>query len=398
MANEQESWTVSEITRQIKANLETEFRSVAITGEISNLHKHSSGHLYFTLKDDRSQISAVLWRSRARTVRFQPEEGNQVLVTGRITLYEPRGQYQVEISSIRPVGVGELARLFEKVKAKLAEEGLFEPERKKPLPLFPESIGIVTSPTGAALQDMVSIINRRFPGVRLILSPVAVQGPSAAAEISEAIRDFNRLQNVDVMIIGRGGGSLEDLWPFNEEGVARAIAASSIPVISAVGHEVDFSIADFVADARAATPTAAAQMVVQDRKAILENLQRKWYLLHEMTEKMLDRYRDSIRSLTRSYAFSSPLDLMKQFNQRVDEVRKTLDLTMDHRISLTRSRCDSLSKRSRSLNPDLVLKRGYAIARKGERIISDGRLLSPGDTLDVRFHTGRVRSTVTEKL
>jgi len=392
------SWTVSEITRQIKSLFERGFRSAAIVGELSNVHRHSSGHVYFTLKDEHAQIAGVIWRSRDRVLSFDPQEGMQVVATGRITVYEARGVYQLEVSSMRPVGIGELARLFEMLKQQLAAEGLFDVAKKKALPRFPEVIGLITSPTGAALHDIVSIINRRFPGVKLLLQPVHVQGPSAAPEMARAIRSFNRDKLADVLILGRGGGSLEDLWPFNEEKLARAIAASDIPIVSAVGHEIDFTIADFVADARAATPSAAAEMVVPDATAILENLHRKWYLLHDMTERMLERHRETIRNLTRSHAFSSPPDLLRQYGQRLDEVCQRLDAGLDHGFSLSRSECTSLQKRIRALDPSLTLKRGYAMAMREGRPVMSAAGLEPGTLLDVRFYSDGVRTVVRERL
>ncbi|MEK7671074.1 MAG: exodeoxyribonuclease VII large subunit, partial [Bacteroidota bacterium] len=235
--------TVTELTKRIKQTLETGFSSVTIEGEISNFKFHSSGHMYFALKDSGATISAVIWRSRVPFLSFTPEDGMKVVATGRITVYEVRGNYQIDITSMRPLGVGELQVAFEKLKRKLAAESLFDEEHKKPLPEFPERIGIVTSETGAALQDMLHILRRRFPAVEVILYPVRVQGAGAGNEIAQAIADFNRFGEVDVLIVGRGGGSLEDLWAFNEEVVARAIYKSKIPIISAVGHEIDFTIA-----------------------------------------------------------------------------------------------------------------------------------------------------------
>ncbi|MBI4546997.1 MAG: exodeoxyribonuclease VII large subunit, partial [Ignavibacteriae bacterium] len=237
--------TVSELTRRIKSVLETGFLDVSVQGEISNCKLHSSGHLYFTLKDESSQLQAVMWRGRVMNLFFTPQDGMKVIARGNITVYEVRGIYQIDVLQLQPLGTGELQLAFERLKQKLAAEGLFAPEHKKPLPGYPARIGIVTSPTGAAIQDILSIISRRNPAVEVILYPVRVQGSGAAEEIATAIRDFDRYGEIDVMIVGRGGGSLEDLWAFNEEIVARAIYDSKIPIISAVGHEIDFTIADF---------------------------------------------------------------------------------------------------------------------------------------------------------
>ncbi len=262
MTTEKQVLSVSDITRQIKNSLELRFPRVWIQGEISNFKRHTSGHLYFTLKDEGAQISATMWRSRAGTLLFGPEDGMKVIARGGITVYPPRGSYQIDVDQLTPLGVGELQIAFERLKQKLVAEGLFDEGRKRPLPELPSRIGIITSETGAALHDIRTVLNRRFPAIEVLLIPVRVQGPGAAEEIASAVKDMNRYGKIDVMIVGRGGGSLEDLWAFNEEIVARAIYASEIPVVSAVGHEIDFTIADFVADLRAPTPSAAAEMVV----------------------------------------------------------------------------------------------------------------------------------------
>lgn len=250
MANGKNVLTVTELTKQIKLSLETSFSRIWVQGEISNFKQHTSGHLYFTLKDEGAQLSAVMWRSRVPYLTFPVEDGMKVIARGSITVYPPRGNYQIDIEQMQPVGLGELQVALERLKQKLAKEGLFDSAHKKPIPEFPECIGIITSETGAALQDIRSVLSRRHPSVGVILIPVHVQGVGAAEEIADAIGRMNRYGNVDVLIVGRGGGSLEDLWAFNEEIVARAIYASKIPIISAVGHEIDFSIADFVADLR----------------------------------------------------------------------------------------------------------------------------------------------------
>jgi exodeoxyribonuclease VII large subunit len=272
MQNVRQALTVSDLTRKIKQILESGFPSIAVQGEISNLKRHSSGHLYFTMKDENAQLPCVMWRSRASVLSFMPEDGAKVIAGGRLTVYEVRGSYQLDVQSIRPLGVGELQAAFEQLKKKLEAEGLFDAARKRPLPEYPKRIGVVTSPSGAVLQDMKNVFRRRFPGVELIMIPVRVQGAGAAAEIAEAVDDMSGYASLDLVIVARGGGSLEDLWPFNEEIVARAIARCRVPVVSAVGHETDYTIADFVADVRAPTPSAAAEMVVPDRREILRIL------------------------------------------------------------------------------------------------------------------------------
>jgi exodeoxyribonuclease VII large subunit len=319
----------------------------------------------------------------------------KVIVNGRLTVYEVRGNYQIEVGSMRPLGVGELQLAFEYLKRKLAGEGLFDIDHKKALPEFPERIGIVTSPTGAALQDMLNVLRRRFPGVEVILKPVKVQGTGAAEEVANAIDDFNAYGDVDVLIVGRGGGSLEDLWAFNEEVVARAIYRSRIPVVSAVGHEVDFTIADFVADLRAPTPSAAAELVVRDRVALLDIVRENWYTLHDRMLEMLRYRKENISHLLKSYSFNKPLDLLRQFSQRVDELERGMAAGIGHRFAMIKAAGESLHRRIQALHPDLVLKRGYAIVYKDEKIVGSCKILDPRDVIDVKFHDGIVRSTVS---
>jgi exodeoxyribonuclease VII large subunit len=388
-------YTVSEITREIKHHLETEFPSVAIQGELSNFKLHSSGHLYFTLKDGNAQISGVMWRSRAASLSFVPQDGMKVMVAGKICVYEVRGVYQVDAWSLRPLGVGELQAAFERLKKRLAEEGLFDTSRKKELPVYPRRIGIVTSPTGAALHDMLTCLERRFPCVEVVFCPVKVQGLGAAEEIAGAIRDLNLLGGVDVMIVGRGGGSLEDLWAFNEEIVARAIASSLVPVISAVGHEIDFTIADFAADLRAPTPSAAAELAVQDSEAVLDLLRNNCYNMQNLLDDQLNRHKSSIAHLLKSYSFNRPIDLLQQCNQRFDELARSLSLTSSHRFAMTSARVQALQQRLAALDPELALKRGYAIVYKQGSIVMSKVQVQPQDPVEIRFHDGTVQSTIS---
>jgi exodeoxyribonuclease VII large subunit len=388
--------TVSDITRQIKQSLETSFPRIWIQGEISNFKQHTSGHLYFTLKDEGAQISGVMWRSRVANLTIVPEDGMKVIARGSITVYPPRGNYQIDCDQIQPIGIGELQLAFERLKKKLAAEGLFEPEHKKPIPEYPERIGIVTSETGAALQDIRSVLGRRFPSVEVILVPVRVQGVGAVEEIAEAIKDLNRYGNVDVMIVGRGGGSLEDLWAFNEEIVARAIYDSRIPVISAVGHEIDFSIADFVADLRAATPSAAAEMVVKDRSELIEILRNMWYTINRNIEDKVSSLRDSIVGIMTSYAFNRPMDLLRESSQRVDELERGLQVASSHILQLAGRNHLALGQRLEALSPKAVLMRGYTIVRKEGEIVVSSNDLNKGDVATVQFHDGTVTTRVEQ--
>ena len=318
--------TVSELTRQIRSNLEQQFPSVRVEGEISNLRCPSSGHQYLTLKDQDSQIRAVLFRSQANRLKFALQDGLEVFVLGRLTVYEPRGDYQLLVEVVEPKGVGELELAFRQLKAKLEAEGLFQESRKRPLPSFPERIGVVTSPVGAALHDLLTIMHRRWPLAQILLAPVAVQGAAASGQIAAAIQMLNQFrsqsQAVDVMIVGRGGGSLEDLWAFNEERVVRAIAASRIPVVSAIGHETDLTLSDFVADCRAPTPSAAAELVVPDRTIVKEQLVRYRSRLDRALKAVVTLLKVQVQQL--GQRLPDPRLILSRFIQRVDDLERQL--------------------------------------------------------------------------
>lgn len=388
--------SVGELTRQIKGVLELGFPNQWVQGEISNCKHHTSGHLYFTLKDEQAQISAVMWRSRVGQLRFRLADGMKVIVRGNVTLYEPRGNYQIDCQSIQPLGKGDLQIAFEQMKERLQKEGLFDEARKRPLPEYPLRIGIVTSPTGAAVQDMISVLSRRFPAVEIIIVPVKVQGAGAAEEIAGAIGLLNDEKMADVMIVGRGGGSLEDLWAFNEEVVARAIVASKIPVISAVGHEVDFSISDFAADLRAPTPSAAAELVVKDVREVVELIRNYCYTMTGAMNNAIDSYKQTIAHLTQSYSFNKPHDLLRQRSQHVDELHRRLEQGLQHRFAMIKQHTVSLNGRIRTLDPTLVLKRGYAIVRQGDRIVSSAAGAAAG-AATIQFHDGSAEAELKQR-
>lgn len=393
--NDRQPLSVSQLTGRIKAMLEGGFPSVLVQGELSGCKLHSSGHFYFTLKDEGAALSGVMWRSRVSGLQLVPKDGMKVVVSGKITVYEPRGNYQIDAASIRPVGVGELQEAFERLKAKLAAEGLFDQSRKKKLPRYPSRIGIVTSPTGAAFQDVLKVLSRRFPLVEVVLSPAQVQGAGAAEQIARAIGELNRLGGIDLMIVGRGGGSIEDLWAFNEEVVARAIAASKVPVVSAVGHEVDFTIADFVSDLRAPTPSAAAEMVVPDGAEVLENLSNMAYTLKETMMTSLEDRQVFIRHILKSHAFNRPLDLLHRYSQRVDELERSAGMASEHALAVARLRCEGLSQRLASLDARAVLRRGFAMVYRKGSLLTSAAAARPGDRLDVRLADGDIHSIVT---
>ena len=394
MPNGKNIISVSEITHRIKLVLEEGFADLWVEGEISNFKRHSSGHIYFTLKDESAQIQAVMWRGRARSLFFTPQDGMKVIAHGSISLYEVRGQYQINVAQLQPLGVGELQVAFEKLKRKLETEGLFDAAHKRPLPAFPERIGIVTSSTGAAIRDIFTVISRRFPAVELILIPVHVQGSEAAGEIASAIQEFNEYGSVDVLIVGRGGGSLEDLWAFNEEIVARAIYNSKIPVVSAVGHEIDFTIADFVADLRAPTPSVAAELIVRDRTEILDNVHGFIYTAQRNLESIIENSRGQVKNLVQSYALKRPMDQLRQFSQRVDELERSLHRDIGHAFLLLQRNRENLHQRLFALNPQAVLKRGYTIVERDGHLIGSAKKLRSGDDIALRFHDGSVPTIV----
>ena len=355
--------SVSEITRLIRDVLESSVPVVWVKGEVSNFTLHTSGHMYFSLKDESSQLRCVMFRHANSKLSFTLENGMSVEARGEITVYERSGQYQLCVFEMSPAGLGSLQLALEELKKRLAKEGLFDESRKRPLPQFPRRVGVVTSPTGAAIRDIVRIIRKRQPGVEIVLCPVRVQGEGAAEEISAAIDDFNRFGEVDVLIVGRGGGSLEDLWAFNEETVARAIHRSRIPVVSAVGHEIDFTISDLVADARAPTPSGAAQMVVRDREEVSREVLALARGLAAAVRNRISSLRREIERTKNRYAFARAPEIVRQRTQRLDEVSRRLQMSSSRILKERKQLVDSYAGRLRALDPAEVLRRGYAVCR-----------------------------------
>lgn len=391
---EKQIYTVSVLTRSIKEVIESSFPRLWVEGEISNFKQHSSGHLYFTLKDEEAQIRCAMWRFQAGNLLFRPEDGMKVIVEADLQVYEKGGNYQLIVYQLQPAGVGELQIAYEQLKKKLYAEGLYDEAHKKPIPPYPERIGIITSPTGAAIRDIISIVRRRFPAMQLILYPVRVQGEGAAQEIAQAIVDFNDFGNVDVLIVGRGGGSLEDLWAFNEEVVARAIYQSKLPIISAVGHEIDYAISDFVADQRAPTPSAAAEMVVRDRQEIQGILA---YYQERFTTVILNdiqTYSDRIQNLRNSYAFRRPEDMIFQKMQRLDELTKNIQLATYHQFERKTHKLANIYNRLTALSPLDVLRRGYSICYKYGQVVKDIGRVEIGDMVKVKLYRGDFESQV----
>lgn len=415
--------TVSELTRLVKDLLETALPRVWVEGEISNFHRHSSGHVYFTLKDEKSQIRAVLFRGEARKTVFEMNNGLHVVCRGRINVYEPRGEYQIVIDVVEPKGKGALQLAFEQLRAKLESEGLFDPARKKKIPVFPKKIGIVTSPRGAAVADILRILSRRFARVHILLYPVKVQGEGAADEIATGIDYFGRRGDMDVLIVGRGGGSIEDLWAFNEEKVARAIAACPVPVISAVGHEVDFTIADFTADLRASTPSAAAEIVVETETVFRDRIAGLQRSLEQEFRYVIQARREAVTALSHHRIFQGFRIRLLNLHQRVDdleerarsvirtELRKInagrtralvlaekLSAAMRGRIRGLGASWERLSASLNSLSPLAVLKKGYAICWKagGLQAIRKAEEAVPDEDIIVSFHKGELTCRVRE--
>jgi len=440
---ERRVWSVSELTTRVRDLLGRNFTDIWVEGEISNCREAQSGHIYCTLKDDRAQVRCVCFKNQLRTMKFRPEDGLHVTVRGSISVYEARGEYQIYVEHIEPVGLGALQLAFDQLKQRLEAEGLFAADSKKPLPLLPSRIGLITSPRGAAVRDIVRILRRRFRNVHLTVYPVRVQGDGASTEILRAIQFFNRKLLVDVLILARGGGSLEDLWAFNEEPLARAIAASQIPIISGIGHETDFTIADFVADVRASTPSAAAELVVQTRREFDKHIADLRETLAGLVRYRLLEMSRRVHELSGRRGFRRPLDLLRQQRQRADEMISRLAVGLRANLQRSRKRFTTshirivsfdfrmkiaglrlrLEKRSSELgargermlrakrerldrlrlqiderSPLRVLERGYAIATDAAgNVLRSADQVALGDTVAVQLVRGRLTTEVKKK-
>ena len=389
-------FTVKAINAYIRQKLEADLnlQDVWLEGEVSNWKQAASGHVYFTLKDVEASIRCVIWRSQAGRLIFRPQrEGEAVLAHGRISVYEVAGTYQFYVDDLEPAGQGLLYAEFERLKAKLAAEGLFDPELKQDLPQFPRQIGVVTSPDGAALRDIVNVLRRRYPLARLILSPTPVQGDSAPLQISAALVAIAQ-QQVDAIILARGGGSLEDLWAFNDETLARAIAACRVPLVTGIGHEVDFTIADFVADVRAPTPSAAAELVSPDIAELKQHLSALEADLTSLVRRVVAEARSTLQQEQWSLDRFSPRSLVDSYRQRVDILVNDAGRTLRHQLLLQRQRVESLTAHLAALNPRATLNRGYAIVQKGQHIVTRTAQVEPGDALVIQVVDGEFETTV----
>lgn len=392
--------SVSQLNRYIKMNFDADenLANIFISGEISNFTNHyRTGHLYFTLKDDSAAVRAVMFNSSAKRLKFMPEDGMKVIARGRVSVYEASGQYQLYVDDMQPDGVGALNLAYEQLKEKLQKEGLFSELHKKPLPPYPEKVGVITSPTGAAVRDIINVLGRRFPYAEIVFCPVLVQGEGAHLQLTDAVNLFNSERAADVIIIGRGGGSIEDLWEFNDEGLARAVYNSDIPVISAVGHETDFTICDFVADMRAPTPSAAAELAVPDANELqyaLSALKNRMFL--NVSSGIADR-RSRLEYLTSKRALKSPDEMLSNRSQRLDTAFSKMLSSYENRIGGKKVEFISAATALSKLDPMSVLMRGFAfVSDKNGKNVYSSQALAKGDKINVRFHDGSAVCEVKE--
>lgn len=389
-------YSVTQIAREVKALLEGAFTQVWVEGEVSNFKLHSSGHMYFALKDAESVLNCAFFKGSNQSLKFQIKDGLKVLCFGRIGFYNKTGQAQLYVEKAEPKGVGELQLAFEQLKERLEKEGLFDQAHKRPIPMLPSKIGIVTSPTGAVIRDILHILRRRFNDIEILICPVKVQGEGAAEEISSAIEDLNKLKGIDIMILARGGGSMEDLWAFNEEKVARAIYSSDIPVISAVGHEIDYTIADFVADLRAPTPSAAAELVIAKKEDLSDKLDSLIRGLRASLDYAVSAYEERLAGILESPAFKYPYENIERYGQEIDDLCKRRDSHFSHALEIRTEKLSSLIGKLDALSPLSVLKRGYSITLhmpKGD-VLRGVKGVRIGDIIETRLSAGRLTSEV----
>lgn len=390
-------FTVSQLNARVSALItsDPELQTVFIEGELSNVHMNlKSGHLYFSLKDKDSVIRAVMFSWAVRGLRFTPEDGMKVIMRAQVTVYEAGGQYQLRVEDMQPDGVGALAMQLEQLKKKLGAQGLFDPEHKKPIPAIPETIGVITSPTGAALRDIMDIIGRRFPSVEIILAPVLVQGEGAPEQLIRAVKLFSEYYAADVLIIGRGGGSMEDLWAFNDEELARAIYDCPIPVISAVGHETDTTICDFVSDLRAPTPSAAAELAVPNRVDLYANVISLYRRGITAFNTKNDQLNQQIDQLSRLISAHSPMPVVENRLQMLDQLLARSQKATESSLQRATAHSQELFVKVEALNPVAVLNRGFASVKRGEEYIDSAHSLNKGDMIDITFKDGKVKAEI----
>ena len=389
--------SVSQLNYYVKSLLDNDahLNSVFVTGEISNLTDHyRSGHIYFSLKDNNCVIKAVMFAGNARNLKFKPQEGMKIIARGRVSLYEPSGNYQFYVEDMQPDGIGELTIAFEQLKKKLSEKGIFDQSHKKPIPKFPQTIGVITSPTGAAIQDIKNILSRRFPSADIVLCPVLVQGESASAQLVNAVNIFNEYDCADVIIIGRGGGSIEDLWAFNSEELAYALYASNIPVISAVGHETDFTICDFVSDLRAPTPSAAAELAVPDKEELIAYYNSQKQYLTSILDNKISKANRVLSEYKLVLNENSPEKQITKYNENLSLFRNRLESLMNEKLNTAFERIHKNGGKLEALNPVSVLQRGYSVAEKDGKIVSSVNDVKTDDILNITLKDGKIITKV----
>lgn len=389
--------TISQLNYYVKTLLDNDahLSAVFVTGEISNLTNHySSGHIYFSLKDKNAVVRAVMFAGCARNLKFKPEEGMKVIARGRVSLYEPTGSYQFYVEDMQPDGVGALTIAFEQLKKKLDAQGIFDPKHKKPIPQFPQTVGVITSPTGAAVQDIRNILYRRFPSVNVVMYPVLVQGSGAAEQLVRAVNTFNEYDCADVIIIGRGGGSIEDLWAFNDENLAYAIYACNIPVISAVGHETDFTICDFVADLRAPTPSAAAELAVPDKEELMNYYKSQQQYISTMMDGKLSKLNLTLADYKNILNNNTPEKRCNEIEKKFNDFENILKNSVNLIFTEEEKKVKNTGAKLEALNPVSVLQRGYSFAEKDDKVINSVIELSPDDVLKLTFKDGTINTKV----
>lgn len=383
--------TVSQLTAQIKNLIESNYASIVVRGEISNFTHHSSGHMYFTLKDSHSELRAVMFKGSNNGLTFSPKNGLDVIAKGKLSVYEARGQYQIILNHMEPAGIGALYQAFEETKKRLQAEGLFSNERKLSLPKFPTSVGIVTSKTGAALQDMLIIFKRRAPQVKIVIRSALVQGDDAALDVASGIADLSTIDDIDLIIIGRGGGSFEDLWPFNDEALAREIVKCKKPIISAVGHETDLTISDMVADLRAPTPSAAAEIAIKNIFEISQNIDDQTKRIQNIVESKIASYWQTLDNLVERHNLQKPINVFKRHLEKIENFDKNLKIIMNKIFLLKESKLQSLSNSLEALSPNNTLKRGYSIAfNKKNQIITHPESIASNESFKVKMADGEM--------
>ncbi|MFP4016319.1 MAG: exodeoxyribonuclease VII large subunit [Halanaerobiales bacterium] len=395
---ERRIYTITDISKHLKRLMSNDpvLSDLWISGEISNFHHHNSGHMYFTLKDENSCISSIMFRGYNRKIKFDIEDGMKVNAHGYISIYEPRGTYQFYVDLIEPAGKGALYLAYEQLKEKLEKEGLFAEEHKKDIPILPKKIGIVTSPTGAAIRDILSVVKRRFPNVYVLIVPSLVQGEAASEQIVGGIEYLNKRKDIDLIIISRGGGSIEDLWPFNEEIVARTIYNSTVPIISGVGHETDFTIADFAADLRAPTPSAAAELAISSRLELEKDLKNNQQRLINAIKNMVDTNRNQVKAVMKKRIFARPEELFVKKSQKLDDLSRQLNWNMEKSLSSIRERFKILNGKIDSLSPLKTIGRGYSITSKADMLINSVEQIARGDRLNTKVKDGNIYSEVID--